>query len=243
MNKPELLIIHHTGGTDANPLEDTSNQTFSGVNEWHRQKWNFKSSLGYYIGYHYFIDKQGVVTQGRLDTDEGAHTVGKNLVSLGICLAGNFDLTMPTAAQIDALKKLCKEKMAQYAITSFNVVPHRKFANKTCYGKNLADDWAQKLVEETTSCPVTKGYDVEFLTSPTYLKYGASGEFVRSLQEFLKSVGVFPQEQECTGNYRDITARAVNDYCAKYGVEPSSIDGKVFGPTEIAKAIHIINKP
>lgn len=148
MNKPQFLIVHHTGGTDADPLADTSHHTFEIVNEYHRQLWNFKSSLGFYIGYQYFIDINGKVTQGRADTDEGAHTIGKNLSSLGICLAGNFDATMPTKAQIDALKTLLKAKMSQYSIPLANVVPHRTFASKTCYGKHLSDTWAQELLKE-----------------------------------------------------------------------------------------------
>lgn len=149
-NNPLALIVHHTGGTDANPLADSSSQTFEIVNAWHRQNplvWlGYLSSLGYAIGYHYFIDKTGKVTQGRADTDEGAHTIGKNTSSLGICLAGNFDLTLPTTAQITVLQTLLKEKMQQYKITADNIHPHRHFVQKTCYGKNLADDWARSLV-------------------------------------------------------------------------------------------------
>lgn len=147
MNKPQFLIIHHTGGTDANPKEDTSHHTFEIVNEWHRKLWNFKSSLGHYIGYHYFIEKNGKVTQGRADTDEGAHTLGKNLSSLGICLAGNFDVTEPTKEQVEALKTVLKAKMSQYGIALKDVVPHRHFANKSCYGSKLSDEWVQDLLK------------------------------------------------------------------------------------------------
>lgn len=112
MNKniPKFLIIHHCGGTDLNPLADSSNQTFEDVNAYHRTAPNvwlgYLSSLGYAIGYHYFIEKNGKVTQGRADTDEGAHCKGFNTQSIGICLAGNFDATMPSQAQIEALKAL-----------------------------------------------------------------------------------------------------------------------------------------
>ncbi len=146
MNKPEYLIIHHCGGSDSNPLLDTSNQTFEDVNEYHRQKWDFKSSLGYYIGYHYFIEKDGKMTQGRADTDEGAHTIGYNLKSLGICLAGNFDVTLPTEAQIGSLKWILRDKTTEYDISMSNIVPHRKFASKSCYGNHLSNDWAGTLL-------------------------------------------------------------------------------------------------
>lgn len=146
MNTPKYIIVHHTGGSDANPLQDSSGFTFDQCNELHKQRFNFVSSLGWYVGYQYFIDKYGTVKQGRADNEEGAHTIGLNNSSIGICLAGNFDATMPTPAQITALTNLLKAKMAQHGILPTNIKPHRAFANKTCYGKKLADDWAKNLV-------------------------------------------------------------------------------------------------
>lgn len=140
MNTPEYLIVHHTGGTDLDPLADTSSHTFAIVNDWHVQKGWGK------IGYHYFIDKTGLLTQGRADNEEGAHTIGYNTKSLGICLAGNFDATLPTEAQKISLAKLLTDKSKQYAIPLEKIVPHRFCASKTCYGKLLGDDWARRLL-------------------------------------------------------------------------------------------------
>lgn len=152
INKPEYIIVHHIGGSDAEPLADTSDQTFEDVNAWHRispRVWLGKlSSLGYAIGYHYFIDKQGKLTQGRADSDEGAHCVGYNLKSIGICMAGNFDRTLPNFNQTEALIKIVKEKMKQYNIPLDKVVPHRTFANKTCYGRNLSDIWLKEILSD-----------------------------------------------------------------------------------------------
>lgn len=150
-SKIKYLVIHHVGGSDTDPLADTSNQTFEIVNEYHKQKWNFKSNLGYYIGYQYFIDKNGKITQGREDTEEGAHTIGYNKQSIGICLSGNFDVTMPSKAQIESLKALISRKMIDYNIPIANVVPHRAFAKKSCFGKNLPDNWVQTLFLHNTS--------------------------------------------------------------------------------------------
>ena len=148
-NTPIYLIVHHTGGSDADPLNDSSNFTFKQCDALHKAKWNFRSSLGFYVGYHYYIEKDGTLYQARADTDEGAHTVGYNLKSIGICMAGNFDATMPTEPQKSTLKKLLLQKTAQYNIPAINVLPHRKFAIKTCYGKLLADEWAQDLIKQS----------------------------------------------------------------------------------------------
>lgn len=142
MNIPKYLIVHHTGGTDLNPLLDTSNHTAEQVDAWHKAKgWDG-------IGYNWYIEKSGLLKKGRDEAKTGAHAIGYNDKSIGICLAGNFDATLPTQEQINTLRKLLVEKMAQYGIPKENIVPHRKFATKTCYGRKLSDDWAQKLLTE-----------------------------------------------------------------------------------------------
>lgn len=164
MNRPEYLIIHHTGGTDANPLADTSHHTFEIVDDHHRRLWNFRSSLGHFIGYHYFIDLSGKVTQGRADYDEGAHTRGMNRKSIGICLAGNFDLAdEPSKAQVEALRSLMIRLVNKHNIKLENIVPHRRFSNKTCYGQKLADDWAQSLLDPTPRSDIKEFETIELI--------------------------------------------------------------------------------
>jgi len=142
------LIVHHTGGSASNPLADSSNFTFEQCNTLHKKQFNFISSLGFYVGYHYYIEKNGTLKQASLNTDLGAHTIGKNAESIGICLAGNFDLTLPTSAQISTLVNLLESLSKVYNIPKENIVPHRRFAIKTCYGQRLMDDWARKLLNK-----------------------------------------------------------------------------------------------
>lgn len=166
MNRPEWLIIHHTGGSVANPNADTSHHTFEVVDAYHRGLWQFKSSLGHFIGYHYFIDKTGKVTQGRGNLDEGAHCIGKNKSSIGICLAGNFDVTLPTPEQETALKWLLTDLTKKFKIPAERIVPHRAFSNKSCYGRKLRDDWARGLIKVTPPPPLKpslKDYTIEEL--------------------------------------------------------------------------------
>lgn len=147
-NNPKMIVVHHTGGTNADPLADTSHHTFEDVNRWHMQKWNYQNSLGHFIGYHWFISKEGETTLGTPENEEGIHTKGKNFESIGIGLAGNFDRpgSIPTYEQKQALKELLVRLMAKYHIGTDSIYPHRQFANKTCYGKNLSEGWARELV-------------------------------------------------------------------------------------------------
>lgn len=145
-NFPKMIIVHHSGGTDANPLIDTSKHTLEIIRESHKARGFYDPVSGESVGYHWIIEKDGKVRQGRPEIRNGAHTVGHNTDSVGICVTGNFDAFMPTEAQIRSLKKLIGEVMARYNIPASEIYPHRKFAAKTCYGMKLTDTWASELM-------------------------------------------------------------------------------------------------
>lgn len=132
-NKPEAIIIHHEGASNG----------FRAVNEWHRQRWNSPSSLGYYIGYHYYIDWYKV-WQGRKDTEEGMHTLGGwNRKSIGICLRGNFNLTEPRYEQLALLAELIEKKRREWNISISKVYGHGELWPTSCPGKTLKE-WIEK---------------------------------------------------------------------------------------------------
>lgn len=119
---PKKIIIHHGGGW----------LDFEGVNEWHKQKWGFRSSLGFYAGYTYFIEKSGKVYQARADNEEGAHAKGQNKQSIGICLEGNGEEQDFTFQQYVSLKDLINRKISEYNLTKHNLYGHNNFANTLC---------------------------------------------------------------------------------------------------------------
>lgn len=164
--KPTKIILHHSGGTDADPMGDSSNYTVAMCNQDHKARFNFLSLLGWYVGYQYVIEKDGKLTQCRRDDEEGAHTIGHNKDSIGIMLCGNFDATYPSERQKSALQTLLKEKMAQWSIPKEEIYPHRKFATKTCYGSLLSDTWAQDLVTPPLQKVINKIKSI-FMTDPT----------------------------------------------------------------------------
>ena len=139
-NKPTVVITHMTGGTDAQPLADSSNATVHDVNSWHRARWpTFVSRRGFHVGYHYYISKDGALTQTRDHDEEGAHVIGMNKASIGVCFAGNFDLTRPNPAQMKTWYWLYNELRKEYP--NIPTYPHRKYARKSCHGKLLTDDY------------------------------------------------------------------------------------------------------
>lgn len=89
------------------------------------------------IGYHWLIDKKGKLHQGRSEKFIGAHVLGHNKNSIGICLIGNFDEELPTKKQIQTLIKFLKEKIKKHKIPIKNILGHKEFSDvtKTCPGK------------------------------------------------------------------------------------------------------------
>jgi len=135
------IILHHS-------LTARDTTTFEAINNNHRAKWDFESSLGFYIGYHYFINGQGTVTQGRADLEAGAHCYQSdmNYKSIGICLAGNFDIEEPSAAQLKSLAALLDDLMRKHGIPIENLKFHREYAPKSCPGTKIGADFFKKLL-------------------------------------------------------------------------------------------------
>lgn len=153
----DQIIVHHTA-SEASSGKDQ----IQGVNNYHRDKdWGGgarakKSSLGWYVQYHYFIEPSGKVIQCAQDHELRWHAGNQNDRSLGICMAGYFDPGHdpgPTGAQISALKALLVQLSAKYGISPDRVVPHRKYSSKSCYGSLLSDSWASELIIKPTPMP------------------------------------------------------------------------------------------
>ena len=131
--KPRFIIFHHEG----------ANNGFYSVNAWHKKKvkkWHlkhrkgipfnvedYKSSLGFYCGYTYFINNNGTTHQARADNEEGAHCLGGyNRNSIGICCQGNLMKRDMTDGQKYAARKLINHLIIKYNIPKSKVFAHRE---------------------------------------------------------------------------------------------------------------------
>ena len=120
--------MHHTA-----TKRDTT--TFNAIDNYHRK-------LGWGgCGYHYLITGDGTLWKGRAESKIGCHcrASGMNFKSIGICLTGNFEIEVPTNAQIATLQILLKRLRVKYNIPKEQVLGHREVPNAhtLCPGKNL----------------------------------------------------------------------------------------------------------
>lgn len=106
------------------------------------------------VGYHYVLPngkghgdwpagKDGEIQKGRhLDHDQifesdeyGAHAKGFNRESIGICLIGDFQFSLPTQKQIGALIGLLEKECRRWKLDPMKaIIGHRDLNNTLCPG-------------------------------------------------------------------------------------------------------------
>ncbi|MBX3324144.1 MAG: N-acetylmuramoyl-L-alanine amidase [Phycisphaeraceae bacterium] len=98
------------------------------------------------IGYHYVIDPEGRVWEGRTTTLQGAHVKDQNPGNLGILVLGNFEQQQPTPRALTALDQFLIAQSRQYRIPASRIYTHQELAPTACPGRNL-----QRYMDQTRS--------------------------------------------------------------------------------------------
>ncbi len=124
MRKIDEIIIHCTATPEGRP------HTVADVDRWHRQR-GFDG-----IGYHFLIRLDGSVETGRPLEKQGAHCLGHNGRSIGICYVGGLarDGKTPKDTRTDAQRLALKGLVGwlKNLFPSATVHGHNEFAAKAC---------------------------------------------------------------------------------------------------------------
>lgn len=146
MRKIDYIVIHHSAGSPKETLQDVNHS--HQVRNWgtpQKPLYCKKDKKGYFVQYHWFIDRAGNATQTR-DYDEIGWQAGVwdiNKRSVGICLSGNFQNELPKSQQLEALKVIIKGLRLIYPRAV--IKPHRFFKATACPGKNITDSFIKSL--------------------------------------------------------------------------------------------------
>lgn len=134
MRKIDKIIIH----CSATP--EHRNVSVEDLRREHIQNRGFKE-----IGYHYIITLDGEIHKGRPEYEIGAHALGHNANSIGVCYIGGVEennVTKPkdtrTPEQRRSLIDIVKRLQASYP--NATVHGHNEFANKACPSFNVQDE-------------------------------------------------------------------------------------------------------
>lgn len=131
---PQRIVWHHTA-------DDSLAPQFDKINKAHKERGFPKSSLGFYVGYHFLIEQNGEIRTARKMSEIGAHDDGENVNSLGIAFAGNFTRHLPNEAQSVSAAKLFASIRKTVKIPITRVEPHRWDDATECPGKAVWDSW------------------------------------------------------------------------------------------------------
>lgn len=123
MRKIDKIILHCAA------TKEGQHFTVEDIDRWHKARGFAK------IGYHYVIYLDGSVHKGRQEELMGAHTLGQNSTSIGICYIGGLDKDgkpkdTRTPEQKASLIRLINDLKLKYPATK--VYGHYEFAAKAC---------------------------------------------------------------------------------------------------------------
>ena len=210
------IAVHHSASTFGDAA------TFR---RWHRLRgWSD-------IGYHAVVlngartagghnkEEVGLVEPGRSVELVGAHTLGHNTGSLGLCVVGNFEAggapdLMQWRAAVEHVKGWCQ----RFKVSPGCVLGHREFPGQgtACPGRNFAMPEFRRDVARALEVPeprLVRGV----------IRLGDEGEDVRRMQTLLRADGAMI---DVDGIWGPQTEGAVGAYQRKVGL----VEDRVCGP-------------
>lgn len=95
-NSYQTVVIHHSGF-----YEHDGQTTLDEIQRSHREDRGWAD-----VGYHFMIDKDGMIYEGRDITVRGVHVEGYNTGSVGVCLLGDYRSEAPSQAQLNSVYAL-----------------------------------------------------------------------------------------------------------------------------------------
>lgn len=123
MREIDKIIVHCTATKEGRAV------SIEEITRWHKED-GYKT-----IGYHYVVGLDGTVHSGRGEHRMGAHCLGHNASSIGVCYVGGKDKfgkpkDTRTPAQKKALLSLLRDLKNKYPKASIH--GHKEFSVRDC---------------------------------------------------------------------------------------------------------------
>ena len=136
MRKIDEVIVHCSATPEGRAI---STET---IKRWHLEKgWSD-------IGYHYVIELDGKIVNGRPFDKKGSHCRGRNSNTIGVCYVGGCDKNMNpldtrTKAQKESLLFLLNYLKNLHPITKIS--GHRDYSSKACPSFDATEEYKNIL--------------------------------------------------------------------------------------------------
>lgn len=217
------IAIHHSGGLGQDNFASTRHLTFANINSFHKQRWNFLSSMDMYAGYNAGYDpKTRQFIQWRAIGEETASQKGYNHNTFSLCIIGNYNAI--NGKSVDPMTIEMERDIARYLsdlihgnkrnlvvasgtkvnLSMTRIYPHRFFGNTMCYGTGLIDSWGRNLLTK---------YKVKEVDNDIVEMQERLALYQQLLQVYLKLLEIVQKYQlqkvafgavgdrECSGNF------------------------------------------
>lgn len=119
-SRTECIVLHHLASEKASLLDVHNRHLSAG--------WSG-------IVYHFYIRKDGSIHRGRPEDSIGAHALGYNPCSIGICFEGSFEAEDMTETQKTAGRELISYLVVKYDLRS--IFLHSDISPDLCPGANF----------------------------------------------------------------------------------------------------------
>lgn len=150
MRKINEIIIHCSATRPDWMKGQSAEDKVKEIRRWHVQDRGWSD-----IGYHYIIDRDGKVVEGRPIERAGAHTKGHNKNSIGVCLIGGHgsaktDDFMDNFTAVQNLELVVLLKKLRSAHQIIKVSGHNEYANKACPGFDVQKKYGAEAKPRTS---------------------------------------------------------------------------------------------
>jgi hypothetical protein len=145
------VAIHHSAGILA------ANETINDLQNMHMDGNGWAD-----IGYHYGIDRNGLVYEGRPIQVRGASVSNFNTGTIGVVVMGNFQVEEPLPVQLESLQLIVNWLAVNYQLT--HLAGHGEFNDESvCPGKNMT----KHLDDIAVTAALLRGTEGHLTPSPS----------------------------------------------------------------------------
>ncbi|WP_234567332.1 family 10 glycosylhydrolase [Rhodohalobacter sp. 614A] len=144
----QKITLHHSGSAEPLKPGDDPKAILNGLFDWGAKDRNWWD-----VPYHYLIDLDGNIYEGRNANYAGeTNTTYDPRGHLLISIMGNYNQQEPTQAQLDAIAEMMAYAIQKYDLSVEDIYAHGDWADTSCPGthlqKYLDDGTIQKMVRE-----------------------------------------------------------------------------------------------
>ncbi|XP_059048712.1 peptidoglycan-recognition protein LB-like [Achroia grisella] len=127
------VVIHHSYEPGVCWTTDDCKAAMRSMQNYHQNGQGWAD-----IGYNFAVGGDGGVYEGRGWQTVGAHAVGYNMLSIGICLIGNWVSALPPQVQLENTRRLIAAGVERGFISpNYRLIGHRQATATECPGDAL----------------------------------------------------------------------------------------------------------